>query len=128
LTKHENNESDEKLKMSSNEKKSSLDRFFASLDPTSANAEDLQTDVENRRVVPEGERACPICGKRMTTDDKQQIRVDVCHDHGVWLDKGELAALIGRFSDQAVCDAMGKAGDSGEQAGFLLGYALGKSL
>ena len=114
--------------MSTGDKKSSLDRFFASVDPQSGTAEDIQTDIENRAVVPEGERACPICGKRMTADKKQGIHIDVCHDHGVWLDKGELAAVIGRIKDQAVTDALAKAGDSGEESGFLLGYALGKSL
>ena len=59
--------------MSTGDKKSSLDRFFASLDPQSGTAEDIQTDIENRAVVPEGERACPICGKRMTADKKQGI-------------------------------------------------------
>lgn len=114
--------------MTTDDKKSSLDQFFASLAPEAKSDEDLQTDTENRGLVPEGERPCPICGKHMTADKKQGIQVDVCHDHGVWLDRGELSAVIGKTKDQAVKDAMAKAGDSGEDGGFLLGYALGQSL
>ena len=114
--------------MNTDDKKPSLDRFFASLDPQSESREDIETNSENRRVVPEGERPCPICGQKMTMERKQGIQVDLCHDHGVWLDKGELGALLGRTKDQALQDAMAKAGESGEDGGFLLGYALGKSL
>lgn len=112
----------------SKEKKSSLDRFFASLDPQNGDVEDLRTNVENRQVVPEGQRRCPICSELMHADRKQGIQVDVCHEHGVWLDKGELSALLGRTQQQAVQNAMSKAGDSGDEGGFLLGYALGKSV
>ena len=114
--------------MNTDDKRSSLDQFFASLDPQSNATEDMQTNTENRSVVPEGDRPCPICRKTMTAERKQGIQVDICHDHGVWLDKGELGALIGRTKDQALKDAMAKAGESGEEGGFLLGYALGKSL
>ena len=64
----------------------------------------------------------------MTPDKKQGIQVDICHDHGVWLDKGELAALVYRARENAVKDAMATAGTSGEDSGFLLGFALGQSL
>ena len=110
----------------SDDKRSSLDKFFASLEHDGA--EDLQTNIENRASVAEGDRACPICSKKMASENKDGIQVDVCHDHGVWLDKGELAAVLGRAKDQAIIDALAQKGSSGEQGGFLLGYALGKSV
>ncbi|MCM2372733.1 TFIIB-type zinc ribbon-containing protein [Aporhodopirellula aestuarii] len=113
--------------MTSEDKKSSLDQFFASLDPESG-PDDLQTNTENGSCVPEGERPCPICGEKMATDTQQGIQVDLCHDHGIWLDKGELGAVIGREKETAIKQAMATSGDTHQQSGFLLGYALGKSV
>ena len=114
--------------MNADDKKSSLDHFFASIDPESAGAEDLETDTANRELVAEGQRPCPICGQKMTSDKKQGILVDVCHEHGVWLDKGELMAVIRHSREDAVKEAMRTAGHHVDDAGFLLGFALGTAL
>ncbi len=39
-------------------------------------------------IVPTGERICPICGSR------ESLKIDVCDDHGVWLDTGELETIV----------------------------------
>ena len=52
------------------------------------------TNQENRKLVPEGQRPCPICSQRMKPQLHSGIAVDVCDQHGLWLDKGEVAAII----------------------------------
>jgi Zn-finger nucleic acid-binding protein len=36
---------------------------------------------------------CPVCGKSMVHQIKQDVEVSVCAEHGVWLDKGKIEAL-----------------------------------
>ena len=43
--------------------------------------------------VREGDRMCPVCGGRMNVEVKHDVHIDVCADHGIWLDKGELPAI-----------------------------------
>jgi Zn-finger nucleic acid-binding protein len=38
----------------------------------------------------------------LTTQPFDRIEIDVCPDHGVWLDKGELEALVGTIKSQQV--------------------------
>jgi len=40
-----------------------------------------------------GERPCPVCGRVMLLERRKGIRIDVCDDHGIWLDNGELEAI-----------------------------------
>jgi len=47
----------------------------------------------NAEAVREGQRPCPICAHVMATRKEGAITVDVCEDHGIWLDKGELEAV-----------------------------------
>jgi len=51
------------------------------------------TNTANRAIKPEGTRPCPICGKLMHSETEFTIAIDVCDEHGVWLDYGELEAL-----------------------------------
>lgn len=108
----------------SQDEPSALDQFFASLDPD-RKGEDLATDTANRELVAEGNRPCPICGTKMASEKREGVLIDVCVDHGVWLDKGELESVLLRSRSDAVKDAMRSAG---QDRGFLLGYALGSSL
>ena len=39
-------------------------------------------------------RACPVCGQEMTVEHEENICIDVCGEHGIWLDKGELPAIV----------------------------------
>ncbi|TVR43787.1 MAG: hypothetical protein EA402_08745 [Planctomycetota bacterium] len=41
-----------------------------------------------------GERLCPICGKMMIEECRYGVTVDVCADHGIWLDNGELDKIL----------------------------------
>ncbi|OGV43150.1 MAG: hypothetical protein A2X46_12030 [Lentisphaerae bacterium GWF2_57_35] len=43
-----------------------------------------------------GRRLCPHCRKKMYTGplSTTEIEVDVCPQHGLWLDQGELQAVI----------------------------------
>lgn len=62
-------------------------------DPNMARPEGKGTNVANRALKPEGTRRCPICEQVMNSENEFGIAIDVCDDHGVWLDHGELEAL-----------------------------------
>jgi len=55
---------------------------------------------DNSGIVPEGERLCPICNEKMLINLKDDVTLDVCKEHGVWLDKGELRRLFSRKNRQ----------------------------
>lgn len=78
-----------------------LDKF---LNQFRAHAEEKfefwHTNTENRSIVPEGERPCPICNKPMETEAVRQITIDVCSKHGSWLDQGELKGLLKVLSEE----------------------------
>jgi Zn-finger nucleic acid-binding protein len=40
---------------------------------------------------------CPICGDPMQIERIHQIPVDVCPQHGIWFDRGEVAAFERRI-------------------------------
>jgi len=48
----------------------------------------------NAKVVPEGERRCPICQATMQTTSRNGETIDVCAAHGVWLDRFELERMF----------------------------------
>jgi Zn-finger nucleic acid-binding protein len=52
-------------------------------------------------TVPEGERRCVVCGERMKRELAQGVTVDVCDEHGIWLDKGELPRIIERIRERS---------------------------
>ncbi len=39
-------------------------------------------------------RNCPVCHEPMAQHRRELITVDVCEAHGIWLDKGELEAIL----------------------------------
>lgn len=45
---------------------------------------------------------CPICHKAMLRDWEKNIEVDVCLEHGIWLDKGELERISARSAGRDV--------------------------
>lgn len=49
----------------------------------------MQPPVDASRVLD-----CPQCGKDMTLERYQDVHLDRCPDHGIWLDTGELTALL----------------------------------
>ena len=50
----------------------------------------------NDSIVPPGERLCPICQEKMEIESQHDIIIDVCPQHGMWLDRGELPKMIAR--------------------------------
>ncbi|MAG58606.1 MAG: hypothetical protein CMJ83_20140 [Planctomycetes bacterium] len=58
----------------------------------------------NARLVPEGERKCPICGNQMIRDVEMKVAMDICPDHGLWLDRDELPEII-RFIELGALQA-----------------------
>lgn len=66
---------------------------------------DFLADLEGRHenvqsndaAVPPGERECPICKQPMQVEEQYGISIDVCPAHGMWLDRGELPAIVGRI-------------------------------
>jgi Zn-finger nucleic acid-binding protein len=57
---------------------------------TNSNAEDGITEVE----AYDGSRLCPVCGRRMEQQVYRKAQIEVCEQHGVWLDKGELESIL----------------------------------
>lgn len=67
---------------------------------------------DNAKVVPEGQRSCPICKAPMQTKHRDAETIDVCDEHGVWLDRHELERMFlararrrGRIADRRVREA-----------------------
>jgi hypothetical protein len=57
---------------------------------------DLWSDQDAFEIV-WSERECPVCGRKMAVISYGETgeNIDYCVDeHGVWLDKGELGAII----------------------------------
>jgi Zn-finger nucleic acid-binding protein len=38
--------------------------------------------------------SCPVCGKAMELEEHHDVHLDWCREHGVWLDNGELEAIV----------------------------------
>jgi Zn-finger nucleic acid-binding protein len=49
---------------------------------------------KNGALVPEGQRNCPICQTPMTTQRRNAETIDVCEEHGIWLDRFELERMF----------------------------------
>lgn len=77
----------------------------------------------NADVVPEGARPCPICGVAMTTARRGDDSIDVCEDHGVWLDRHELERMFLRRT-KAAGRRVKRAKEEGMVAGFCWGLLI----
>jgi len=72
------------------------DEYFARRDAellarTRAEEQARQEEAERRSHF----MKCPKCGRDLTTRSMHGVQVDVCtHDGGMWLDAGELDALL----------------------------------
>jgi len=58
--------------------------------PASLRALRFAAEDETGCPVPEGQRPCPICRRPMAVETQHGVKVDLCPDHGVWLDRDEL--------------------------------------
>lgn len=78
----------------------------------------------NAELVPSGERLCPICQTAMAVEVTQGVNIDVCAQHGIWLDSGELPAMLSaaRSSERVgVSQRVRQARQDGKVSGTLLG-------
>ncbi len=50
----------------------------------------------NSELIAEGRRPCPICGSMMAAEEHDNISIDLCAKHGVWLDLGELEKIVSK--------------------------------
>ncbi|MEN8149278.1 MAG: zf-TFIIB domain-containing protein [Planctomycetota bacterium] len=73
----------------------------------------------------EGDRPCPVCGNRMHIERKDQVSIDVCAEHGIWLDSGELGKIVSatrRSGRRKQRTAMKEARRKGKIQGSLWGF------
>jgi Zn-finger nucleic acid-binding protein len=98
-----------------------LERFLAQFHVDhDVDTEAAFSNTQNRAIVPEGERKCPICDVPMNTEIRDGVKIDVCSAHGVWLDYGELEIIcerIDRGRDLVVKAKIRAAYDKGFAAG-----------
>jgi Zn-finger nucleic acid-binding protein len=52
-------------------------------------------------TVERGKRRCPRCPRKMkqvgmASGDGERVQIDRCDEHGIWLDRGELGAILSR--------------------------------
>ena len=40
-----------------------------------------------------GDHPCPVCGAKMELAQRGKTGIEVCDEHGVWLDKGKLEKI-----------------------------------
>jgi Zn-finger nucleic acid-binding protein len=82
----------------------------------------LLDTTENESRMPSGQRPCPICGQKMAVQAMRGINLDVCEAHGIWLDNGELPALIARSGDATQTLAkIRRARRDGQTSGMMFG-------
>lgn len=55
---------------------------------------DLLREAIQPHVDPSRTLDCPICEREMTLERYQEVHLDRCSEHGIWLDIGELEALL----------------------------------
>ena len=47
-------------------------------------------EIDERR---EGKLPCPVCGVAMRVERKEKVEIDVCAEHGIWLNKDEMEEI-----------------------------------
>ena len=43
---------------------------------------------------------CPVCSDEMSRRTSYDVDVDVCAEHGIWLEKGELARIVDTVAER----------------------------
>jgi Zn-finger nucleic acid-binding protein len=76
----------------------------------------------NDQIVAPGQRECPICKRKMVVQCREALTVDTCPVHGVWLDSGELEAIVGRLQRGARINI-----EHAYKMGYQKGYAEGRA-
>jgi Zn-finger nucleic acid-binding protein len=67
---------------------------------------------------------CPVCTGEMSKRSSWEVEIDLCAQHGIWLDKGELARIIESFAEQdrQSLDSGGGDRQQGRYEGMFLGW------
>src|SRR5262245_31620762 len=87
-------------------------------------SEALQNVAKSERPGVRGTRSCPVCGNLMLIEELFEIKTDVCREHGIWLDTGELPGIIDRVragTRQAGAKAIREARTRGMLSGIFFG-------
>ncbi len=71
---------------------------------------------------------CPVCGERLEERKAGRTSIDVCEAHGIWLDCGELEAIVRSAEARGLASsrrggkaALAKARKSGKLSGWIFG-------
>jgi Zn-finger nucleic acid-binding protein len=67
---------------------------------------------------------CPVCGELMLIESVLGVTTDVCRQHGVWLDTGELPSIIDQVRSgtrRAAAHAISDARNMGRISGVFFG-------
>jgi Zn-finger nucleic acid-binding protein len=56
--------------------------------------EDLFRSEKKPPVNRDRKLPCPICQGEMKIDEYKSVHIDCCKEHGIWLDEGELEAIL----------------------------------
>lgn len=78
----------------------------------------------NDAIVPPGQRPCPICQQKMSPSCEYGITLDVCEEHGIWFDRGELQAIVSSIRSNDLVsgrEAIEKAKREGKLDAMFLG-------
>ena len=67
---------------------------------------------------------CPICQTAMVKNITHGVEVDVCREHGIWLEKGELPKIIARVRS-IYSDGMAHQKQENREKGRLEGIFFG---
>jgi Zn-finger nucleic acid-binding protein len=64
----------------------------------------------------------------MTLTKVRHVEIDVCEDHGVWLDRGELEAIVRRVESHEALRGRARAREESKRASYrgkVSGWLLG---
>lgn len=54
------------------------------------------TEEDSVQEKRQSSRPCPVCGETMDSENKYLNEVEVCENHGIWLEKGQLESIVAR--------------------------------
>lgn len=104
-----------------------LDRVTAALDPESIEVSDDAAKMARLPFPPhEASPPCPICHQPLSTMilDGTNVELDVCAEHGIWFDRGELQSVIQELMAQASSPSADASAVSAGLGGGAAGYPL----
>ena len=71
----------------------------------------------------ESKRHCPVCDGEMTRYSSWGHAIDVCAQHGIWLEKGELVRILESFAEnERATDLAAEARQQGRYEGIFGGW------